>query len=140
MHPLIGHDIAHTIEMVILTQSRGVQLSTAEIVELCHGYGGDTMFALADAVMTMGITRALDILHRLAMTTRVDEWIASLIGTLRNHLYAKYLQSLGQRESETSQILQRAVYQSYKSPISYTQLSKFYTKLVTMSVAYKRGK
>ena len=118
----------------------GDKLDKSEIIELCHGYGWGTMFALSDAIVAMNMPVALDILHRLKETSKVDAWIPGFIGTLRNHLYIKYLQHLGTSESNTSKLLQKDVYKWYKTPISYAQLKKLYTKLVKMSVADKRGK
>ena len=140
MNPLIGHDIAHTIEMIILTENSGKKLEKSDILELCHGYGWGTMFALSDAIIALDISLALDILHRMADTSKVDAWISGLIGTLRNHLYIKYLRHLGASESTTSRLLQKEVYKWYKAPISYIQIKKLYTKLVKMSIADKRGK
>ncbi len=68
------------------------------------------MFALADAIVAMNMPLALDILHRLKETSKVDAWIPGFIGTLRNHLYIKYLQHLGTSESNTSKLLQKDVY------------------------------
>ncbi|MBC7503977.1 hypothetical protein H7169_03320 [Candidatus Gracilibacteria bacterium] len=139
MNPLLGHDIAHTIEMILLTENSGQKLLKSDIISFCHGYGGDTMFALADAIIAMNILLALDILHRLSSQTKVDEWLGSLIGTLRNILYIKYLKQHGASESMIEQILQKQVYKGYKSQISYMEIQKLYEKLVTMNVAYKRG-
>jgi hypothetical protein len=109
-NPLLGHSIAHTIEMVSLSQSSGKKLDKNDIISLCHGYGGDTMFALADAIISMNISLALDILHRITQTSKVDEWFSGLIGTLRNTLYIKYLKEHGTSENMIGQILNKQVY------------------------------
>ena len=68
------------------------------------------MFALADAIISLDITLALDILHRMADTSKVDAWASGLIGTLRNHLYITYLQHLGMSASNISRLLQKYDY------------------------------
>jgi DNA polymerase III delta subunit len=141
-NPLLGHNIAHTIEMVSLAGS-GNKLDTEDIIGLCHGYGGDTMFALADAVVSMDIARSIDILHRITATTKVDEWFGSWMGSLRNTLYIRYLREHGERESDIIDITRLHSYvvqKWYTSKISYSELQKLYNKLAMMSVAYKRGK
>ena len=100
MYPLLGHDIAHTIEMVALMEHSGKKLEKNDIQQLCHGYGGDTMFALSDAIISMDIALALDILHRLTATSKVDEWLGSWMGSLRNTLYIRYLRTHGEGESD----------------------------------------
>jgi DNA polymerase III delta subunit len=90
--------------MVSLTQYSGQKLEKADIIELCHGYGGDSMYALSDAVMTMNITLALDILHRITQTAKIDEWFGSWMGNLRNTLYIRYLREHGERESDIIEI------------------------------------
>ncbi len=142
-NPLLGHDIAHTMEMVSLRQESGEILHIVDITDLCHGYGGDTMFALADAIMAINIPFALDILHRISTTSKVDEWFGGFMGTLRNSLYIKYLKYHGSSESEIASIVKIHPFvlkKWYSSRISYPSLKKLYEKFVTMSVAYKRGK
>ncbi len=139
-NPLLGHHIAHTIEMVSLS---GVLQQKDAIIALCHGYGGDTMFALTDAVMSMDIVRALDILHRITATTKIDEWFGGWMGSLRNTLYIRYLREQGERESDIVDITRihpYVVQKWYISKIPYSELQKLYNKLAMMSVAYKRGK
>ena len=143
MNPLIWHDIAHTIEMISLREMSGEQLTQSDIISLCHGYGWDTMFALADAIISMNIRLSIDILHRISTTNKVDAWLGGFIGTLRNHLYIKYLKQHGASEGEVARSLQKEPYNIkkwYISPISYREIKKLYTKLVTVNVAYKRGK
>lgn len=91
--------------MVSLIELSGKKLETPDLISLCHGYSGDTMFALADAIISMDIAFALDILNRLSSQTKVDEWLSGLIGTLRNTLYIKYLKKHGTSESMIAQIL-----------------------------------
>jgi len=50
------------------------QISEKEIIALCQSYTGDTVFALSDAITAMNISLALDIVRRIATTSRVDEW------------------------------------------------------------------
>ncbi len=91
----------------------------------------------------MNIRLSMDILNRISTTSKIDAWLGGFIGTLRNHLYIKYLKQHGANESEVARSLQKEPYnikKGYISPISYTELKKIYTKFVTMSVAYKRGK
>jgi hypothetical protein len=76
---LLGYDIAHTIEMVSLREQSGEKLATSEIIGLCHGYGGDTMFSFVDAIMAMNIPLALEICHRISSTSKVDEWFGGFI-------------------------------------------------------------
>ncbi len=58
------------------------------------------MFALSDAIIALDISLALDILHRLTATSKIDEWLGSWMGSLRNTLYIRYLRSHGERESD----------------------------------------
>jgi hypothetical protein len=45
-----------------------------EIMALCQGYTGDTVFALSDAITAMNTPLALDIVKRISTISRVDEW------------------------------------------------------------------
>jgi hypothetical protein len=143
MHPLLGHDIAHTIEIVSLTQSIGQKLEKDELISLCHGYGGDSIYTLTDTLISMNIAGSIDILHRITATNKVDEWISRWIASMSKILYIKYFKEHGERESDIASITglyPSAVQKWYTSKISYQKLREFYTKIVTMSVAYKRGK
>lgn len=143
INPLLGHAIAHTIELVSIQESEGKKLDTNTILQLCHWYGWDTTFAFADAIMAMNIVLSLEILHRMASTSKVDEWIGGLIGTLRNSLYIKYLKHHGASEWEIATIVKIHPYvlkKGYSSSINYETLRNLYEKFVMMSIAYKRGK
>lgn len=140
---LLGHDIAQTLGLVDILESSGKKLQTSGILELCNGYGGDTMFALVDAIMLGDTHKSLSILSRIKSINRVDEWASSLIGLLRNHLYIKYLKSLDKSEPDTSRLIPVHPFvlkKSYGSRISYQKLRDFYQKLILANIAYKRGK
>jgi DNA polymerase III delta subunit len=140
---LLGHDIAHTIEMIRLLKETGKKLSKEEVISLCHGYGWDTMFALVDAIMANNTSLSLEIYHRISSISRVDEWFPGLIWLLRNNLYIKYLGSLWMNESTIATMLKIHPFvlkKGYSSKISYETLKKLYKKLVSISIAYKRGK
>ena len=68
------------------------------------------MFALVDAVVAMDISLALDILHRITATSKVDEWLGSWMGSIRNTLYIRYLRDHGERESGIIEITRLAPY------------------------------
>lgn len=68
------------------------------------------MFALADAIISMNIRLSIDILHRISTTNKVDAWLGGFIGTLRNHLYIKYLKQHGASEGEVARSLQKEPY------------------------------
>jgi DNA polymerase III delta subunit len=143
INKLLGHNIAHTIELVTIQESEGKKIDASEITNLCYGYGWDTTFAFADAIMAMNIPLSLEICHRISSSSKVDEWIGSLIGTLRNTLYIKYLKHHGSSEFEIANIVKIHPYvlkKWYSSRISYHTLREIYEKFITMSIAYKRGK
>ena len=68
------------------------------------------MFALSDAIISMDIALAIDILHRLTATSKVDEWLGSWMGSLRNTLYIRYLRLHGERESDIIDITRLNTY------------------------------
>jgi hypothetical protein len=68
------------------------------------------MFALSDAVISVDIGLALDILHRITQTSKVDEWIGSWMGSIRNTLYIRHLREYGERESDIIDITRLAPY------------------------------
>ncbi|MBX9808976.1 hypothetical protein K2X92_01125 [Candidatus Gracilibacteria bacterium] len=142
-YSLIGHDIAHTFEMISLLQESGKKLDNTEISGLCYGYGGDTLFSLVDAIMGLNIPLALAIYHRVTATNRIDEWFGSFVGLLRNNLYIKRMKDMGESENEIANLLKIHPYmlkKGYSSKISYVEIRKLYEKLISMSIAYKRGK
>lgn len=142
-YSLIGHDIAHSFEMISLLQLSGKKTDSKEIISLCYGYGGDTLFSLVDAIMWLNINLALAIFHRITNTNRVDEWFGSFVGLLRNNLYIKRMKDMGESENEIWNLLKIHPYmlkKGYSSKISYREIRKLYEKLITMSIAYKRGK
>ncbi len=148
--PLLGHSIAHTMEMIsLMMTNRGTenptipQISEKEIIALCQSYTGDTVFALSDAITAMNISLALDIVRRIATTSRVDEWWGWLIGSLRNILYIQSLKASGSSEWEVTTLLQMHPYvlkKWYGARIPIRALRELYEKLVTTSIAYKRGR
>lgn len=142
-YALLGHDIAHSLEIIRLLQENKNTLSQEDIVSMCHGYGWETMFSLVDAVMWLQIQASLDIVHKISNTTRVDEWIGSFIGLLRNNVYIKKMKDLWVSENEIASLLKIHPYvlkKGYSSRISYHQIKNLYKKLISMSIAYKRGK
>jgi hypothetical protein len=142
--PLLGHSIAHTMEMISLRifDTKNA-LNDKEIMALCQSYTGDTVFALSDAITGMHISLALDIVKRISTTSRVDEWWGWLIGNLRNILYIQSLRELGSSESEIATLIQMHPYvlkKWYGVHIPLPALREIYEKLITTSIAYKRGK
>ncbi len=143
INALLGHDIAHTIEMVSLRQKSWQKIDTNEIIGLCHGYTGDSIFTLIDAIMATNIDLALEILHKITITNKIDEWLNGFISNLRNQLYIKYLKHHGSSEWEIACIVKIHPYvlkKCYSSKISYLLLRKLYENLISTSIAYKRGK
>ncbi len=37
-NPLLGHHIAHTLEMIALMEASGQKMEKSDIISLCHGY------------------------------------------------------------------------------------------------------
>jgi hypothetical protein len=105
MHPLLGHSIAHTIETVSLTEASGTKLNKSEIISLCHGYGGDSIYTLTDTLASLDIDESLHILHRIVTMSKVDEWWSRWMTSVSKILYIKYLKEHGQKESEIAQIM-----------------------------------
>ena len=143
INSLLGHSIAHTIQMASILENDFDALSVVDIESLCHSYGWDTMFALVDSIMSCNIRLGLDILHRINSNTRVDEWIGSLIWLLRNNLYIKYFKEIGLKENEIASIIDIHPFvlkKGYNSRIGYIALKEFMRKITTTSIAYKRGK
>jgi hypothetical protein len=149
--PLLGHSIAHTMEMVSLRiLNKGIETSTVsnnisekEIINLCQGYTGDTIFALSDAITMLDIPLAIDIVKRISTISRVDEWWWWLIGSIRNILYIQSLRGSGLSESEVATLLQIHPYvlkKWYRVHIPLLALRELYEKLITTSIAYKRGR
>ena len=117
-------------------------LSETEVIALCQSYTGDTVFALADAIVNMNIPLSLDILKRISSVGRVDEWISWLIGSLRNILYIQSLRSFGVSESEIATLIQAHPYvlkKWYRVGISLPALREIYQELIMSNIAYKKG-
>ncbi len=65
--------------MISLREESGEKLSTSEIIGLCYGYGGDTMFAFVDAIMAMNIPLSIEICKRISSSSKVDEWFGGFV-------------------------------------------------------------
>ena len=140
---LLGHDIVHTMEMVSITKESGHDISTIDIIWLCHGYSWDSMFTLVAAIMAIDISLALNTLHKIASANKVDEWLGGLISNVRNYLYIKCLKHHGSSEKEIIEIVKIhpfVIKKWYSAKINYLSLQKLYKNLVMTSIAYKRGK
>lgn len=140
---LVWHEVSHTLRMIELMEESGVSPTPETLQRLIHGYGGDTLFALVDAILSGDTMRMLTTLDRIKSTTRVDEWFPILIWLLRNHVYIHSLKSLWLPEREIAKNIAVHPYvlkMSLQAKVSSIQLRDFYRKIIETSIAYKRGK
>lgn len=143
INQFLGHDIAHTIEMISLIKSNGEKLQKDDIINLCHGYSGSNTFALIDAITNIDAKLSITLCHRIASIYPDGKWIGWIIAALSNNLSVKYLKHHGYKEYEIAQIIKIhpfALKKAYWSMISYQKLKKIYEKLVSINIAYKTGK
>jgi hypothetical protein len=88
--------------------------------------------------------RALNTLRKLLETQDIHGLLPSLIGLLRNNIYAKYLKSLGKSEKEISGLLSGihpyVLQKALSARISYKDLLSFYTECIRISTDYKVGR
>jgi DNA polymerase III delta subunit len=94
------------------------------------------MFDLSDAILRSDVKKSLEIFRLLIDTMSIDRLLPSLIGLLRNSVYAKYLENRGCTQRESVSILAANPYviqKAYDSRISFDKMRVFYTKLISIN-------
>lgn len=135
-NPDIGHVIATTLESIMLAGD----INTDALI---HTEGGGKMFDLIDLILAERTKESINLMRRILETTNPAEFLPSLIGLLRSHLYIKFLAKIGKDGNEIGNIIKVHPFvlkKSLVSKIRYERLAKLFQEIVTANKAYKSGK
>jgi DNA polymerase III delta subunit len=142
-NPFIGHAIANSIESITLAGT----LSEGNLDEHIRMEWGGKMFDLVDMILGEKVRESILLLRKMVSTMSYAEltiqFLPSLIGLFRSHLYIKFLSAQGKNSSEISSIIKVHPFvlkKSLASRISPEKLGRFFTNLIEVNKAYKSGK
>lgn len=101
------------------------------------------MFDVIDLIMAERVKESIRLIRRILETMSPAEFLPSLIGLLRSHLYIKFLAKQGKSGNEIGNIIKVHPFvlkKSLASRISFEKLERFFVEIVNTNKAYKSGK
>lgn len=135
-NPNIWHTIATTLECASLN-------TAITITDFIHIPSGGKIFDFIDLVLSGKIQESIVLCRKILETTSPVEFLISMIGLLRGHLYIKFLANQWKTENDIAKIIKIHPFVLKKSlswKLPYEKLAQIYQKLVKANMAYKSGK